>query len=95
MRSYTALALGLTLAHHAAGRVANPPTDLELQQREVPQQNAVRRIFNRLFKKAAAATCYQDNYYDFVHDPSFGQDFCKAYITYPNTTVVVTKTPAR
>ena len=92
MRSYTALAFGLTLAHHAVGLVATPP--LDLQQRE-PEQNAVRRLFNRLFKKAAAATCYQDNYYDFVSDPDFGPGFCQAYITYPNTTVTVTSTPAR
>lgn len=93
MRSYTALALGLTLVHNAVGRVANSPADV--QQREVAETNAVRKLFNRLFKKAAAATCYQDNYYDFVHDPDFGPDFCQAYISYPNTTVTITRTPAR
>lgn len=95
MRLFAASALGLSLLSSAQARVANAPA--ELQQRDtVGNQSAVVKLFNRLFKKAAAATCYEDNYHKFVADPNFdGAAFCRSFVDYPNTTNIVTSTPVR
>lgn len=95
MRSSAIVAIGLSLIHASDARVANTPAGPQQRDAEPSSNNIVRQLFNRLFKKAAAATCYQDNYYNFLNDPEFGSSFCQQYITYSNTTVTVTRTPVR
>ncbi|PPJ59988.1 hypothetical protein CBER1_02696 [Cercospora berteroae] len=93
MRSSAIVAIGLSLIHASDARVTNTPAGPQQRDAEPSSTNIVRQLFNRLFKKAAAATCYQDNYYTFLNDPEFGSSFCQQYLTYSNTTVTVARTP--
>ncbi|KAF2207918.1 hypothetical protein CERZMDRAFT_101940 [Cercospora zeae-maydis SCOH1-5] len=93
MRSSAIVAAGLSLIHVSNARVANAPAAPQQPNIDSSSNNIVVQLFNRLFKKAAAATCYQDNYYDFLNDPEFGSSFCQQYLTYANTTITVTRTP--
>lgn len=88
MRSFSALALGLTLVDFSAARVATG----SVQQRDEQSNSGLVGWFSRLFKKdieqrAALDTCVVDDYYNFVYNSSFGENFCRDLIEYDNVTV--------
>lgn len=89
MRSFSALALGLTLVDLSAARVATG----SVQQREEQQRTGLVGWLSRLFKKdveqrAPLDTCVVDSYYDFVNNSTFGEEFCRDLMHYPNITSV-------
>lgn len=89
MRSLSALALGLALFDLSTARATTGPVQ-ELE--EQPNTGLVGWI-SRLFKKdieqrAALDRCVVDSYYHFVYNSTFGGNFCRALIDYPNVTVV-------
>lgn len=97
MRSFQALALGLTLIDTSAARVTNAPTDV--QHRDTTGNGLVNWL-TRLFRKdveerAVLDTCVIDAYYTFAMDPVVGKSMCQALMKYPNQTDVVDYTPVR
>lgn len=98
MRSFTALAFGLSLVDLSTARVAHK-SHSDTQKRS----GNVASFFNRLLRKsdhvearaALAMTCNLDTYYDFVDDSDFGQGFCATLMNYPNVTIVSDYTPTR
>lgn len=102
MRSFSALALSLSLVNLSVARVAHDPRpDIE----ERGTGNAVANWFNQLFRKDADVTieqrqadprvCAHDDYWNFVHNSSFGESFCRKYMDYPEVTEVNDFTPVR
>lgn len=55
-------------------------------------QGLVRRL---LQPRQSDGTCYEDAYYNFVHELSNSKSFCQGYMNYPNQTVIVDYTPTR
>ena len=102
MRSFSALALGLSLADISTARVAHDPRP-DLERRDGGK--VVFHWFNQLFRKDAdstigqrqepVGTCYIDDYFNFVHNSSFGEEFCRDYMSYPVVTEVDDYTPVR
>ncbi|EME88053.1 uncharacterized protein MYCFIDRAFT_89544, partial [Pseudocercospora fijiensis CIRAD86] len=96
MRSRSALALGLSLASITSARVANAPAEVQRRNAESQYEKSVWNLYGllrRFEKKAALATCYQDDFYYAVFNSSFGAELCAEIMGYPNTTVTVEYTP--
>ncbi|KXT07351.1 hypothetical protein AC578_421 [Pseudocercospora eumusae] len=96
MRSLSALALGLSLASITSARVANTPAEVQRRNNESQSEKSIWNlygIFKRLEKKAALATCYQDDFYYAVFNSSWGERLCAEIMNYPNNTVTVGYTP--
>ena len=98
MRSLSALALGLSLASITSARVANAPAEVQRRNNESQSEKSVWNLYGllrRFEKKAALATCYQDDFYYAVFNSSWGERLCADIMNYPNTTVTVGYTPVR
>jgi hypothetical protein len=95
MHSFTALAIGLVIVAPSSARsTSGPYTDLEHRDTSTNTGNVMSWI-NRFFRRQAPESCVEDEYFNFAYNSTFGQSFCMAYMTYPNTTVTVTTTPIR
>lgn len=44
---------------------------------------------------ASTGTCYQDEYYNFVYNNSFGENICHLFVDYPNETTTFDYMPVR
>jgi len=100
MQSFFALALCLSLAHTVSAHVSSNQAVTDVQSGS-QQDTIFKRLFSRLLGKdverrqSTDGVCYEDQYYDFVHNSSFGQTFCQAFYSYPNQTTVTEYTPTR
>jgi sensor domain CHASE-containing protein len=98
MKSFVAVALCLSLFSTFA-RARIPHSYRQLQERDDELQSPDRLLnwFMRMLKrqqKRQQDVCYQDQYYDFVNNSTFGQNFCQVLgISYPNRTIVDDFTP--
>lgn len=91
MHSFSKLALGLALTDLSAARV----TQRDANSRE---STGVVDWVKQLLKKhvgarAAAATCFEDEYYNFVAAENFGESICRQLMDYPDVNVTTTYTP--
>ncbi|KAF2718393.1 hypothetical protein K431DRAFT_230888, partial [Polychaeton citri CBS 116435] len=92
MRSFLAAATCLAFIRQATAGVVKPGN----ANRDAALQNRVVKIFNNLFKKDTLerrAGCTQDEYWNFVHNSTFGQGFCQQYYGYSDTTIYEETTP--
>lgn len=99
MRSYIIpAALCLSLVLNASARVPHSFQDVARRNAE-PEDGIwgwLHRLFKReIFTRQSDGICYQDQYYDFVYNSSFGEAVCQALIEYPNRTTTVDYTPIR
>jgi hypothetical protein len=94
MKSFVALALCLSLFNtFATARIPHSYRQLQERNDESQSPNAILSWLSRLFKRQEDV-CYQDQYYDFVNNSTFGQNFCRVLgVQYPNQTVVEEFTP--
>ncbi|CZT22820.1 uncharacterized protein RCC_08526 [Ramularia collo-cygni] len=92
MRSLQALALGLALTQSSSARVTNGAT-LEDRQVSTPNSGSVANWLGRLFHREAQITCFEDEYYEFVSQPTFGEQFCQEFMSYPAFTTTVVTSP--
>ena len=111
MRSFIAVALCLSLTHSCSARIPHSHRQLAERDAEPESSNFVMALFKRLFTvdliprqdapsnstqgSSTNGTCYQDEYYNFVYNSSFGEDLCQMLINYPNQTTTVDYTPIR
>jgi hypothetical protein len=98
MKSFVAVALCLSLISTSAfARIPHSYRQLQERDEEMQSLNGVLNWFNQILKrqqKRQQDVCYQDQYYDFVNNSTFGQNFCRVLgISYPNRTVVEEFTP--
>lgn len=101
MKNSTAVALSLWLCFHIANaRIPHSYRQLQERNDEVTSHESFLAWASRLFKRQNEAqgtsqdVCLQDEYYGFVTNSSFGENFCELLgIDYPNRTVVVDYTP--
>jgi len=96
MKSFVALALCLSLFNNfATARIPHSYRQLQEGDDESQSPNVVLSWLGRLFKRQEDEdVCYQDQYYDFVNNSTFGQNFCRTLgVQYPNRTVVEEFTP--
>ena len=102
MKSFVAVALCLSLvSSFASARIPHSYRQLQERDDESQSPNGVLNWFSRLLKRQQKSqqkrqqdVCYQDEYYDFVTNSTFGQNFCQNFgISYPNRTVVEEFTP--
>lgn len=98
MKSFVAVALCLSLiSSFALARIPHSYRQLQERDEEVQSPNGVLNWFSRILKrqqKRQQDVCYQDQYYDFVTNSTFGKNTCQALgISYPNRTVVEEFTP--
>lgn len=97
MKSFVAAALCLSLIEtFALARI--PHSYRQLQERDDQSQspNGILNWLTRLLKRQQEQQniCYQDDFYNFVHNSTFGKKTCQALgVTYPNVTVVEEFTP--
>jgi hypothetical protein len=98
MKSFVAVALCLSLlSSFALARIPHSYRQLQERDDELQSPNGVLDWFNRMLKrqqKHQQDVCYQDQYYDFVNNSTFGQNFCEVLgVSYPNRTVTEEFTP--
>lgn len=99
-QSFFATALYLTLTSTLVDARAYP--GLQIRNANAESNAAPLSWLKRIVKKGDsllprqdAGICYQDDFYKFVNNSTFGEDFCRSFVQYPNTTVVVEYTPTR
>lgn len=94
MKSLVTLGLCLSLIiTFATARIPHSYRQLQERDDESQSPNALLGWLSRLFKRQQDV-CYQDQYYDFVNNSTFGQNFCRVLgVQYPNQTVVEEFTP--
>jgi hypothetical protein len=96
MKSFVAVALCLSLlSTFAFARIPHSYRQLQERDDESQSPNSIFSWFTRLLKRQQEQdVCYQDEYYDFVTNSTFGQNFCEDLgVSYPNRTVVEDFTP--
>jgi len=98
MKSFVAVALCLSLiSSFAQARIPHSYRQLQERDDDFQSPNGIFNWFSRLLKrqqKRQQDVCYQDEYYDFVTNSTFGQNFCQSLgVSYPNSTVVEDFTP--
>ena len=98
MKSFVAVALCLSLiSSFAFARIPHSYRQLQERDDELQSPNGLLDWFSRILKrqqKRQQDICYQDDFYAFVNNSTFGQNTCKALgISYPNRTVVEEYTP--
>ncbi|GAB7330528.1 hypothetical protein MBLNU13_g02122t1 [Cladosporium sp. NU13] len=98
MKSLVAVALCLSLiGSFAFARIPHSYRQLQERDDELQSPNGLLNWFSRVLnrqQKRQQEVCYQDQYYDFVNNSTFGQNFCQVLgISYPNRTVVEEFTP--
>jgi hypothetical protein len=94
MKSFVAVALCLSLlSTFTLARIPHSYRQLQERDDESQSPNGIFAWFSRLLKRQEDV-CYQDQYYDFVKNSTFGQNFCEVLgVSYPNRTVVEEFTP--
>lgn len=94
MKSFVAVALCLSLlSTFTLARIPHSYRQLQERDEELQSPNGILSWFSRLLKRQQNV-CYQDQYYDFVNNSTFGQNFCQVLgVTYPNRTIVEEFTP--
>jgi hypothetical protein len=98
MKSFVAVALCLSLiSSFALARIPHSYRQLQERDDELQSPNGILEWFSRILKrqqKRQQDVCYQDEYYDFVTNSTFGQSFCQDLgVSYPNRTIVEEFTP--
>jgi hypothetical protein len=99
MKSFVAVALCLSLlSTFTLARIPHSYRQLQERDDESQSPNGILDLFSprwltRLLKRQQDI-CYQDQFYDFVNNSTFGHDFCEVLgVSYPNRTVVEEFTP--
>ena len=97
MKSFAAVALCLSLiSTFATARIPHSYRDLQERDEQPNSVIGVLNWINKLFKREIykRETCYQDEFYNFVFNSSFGSEFCEDLgVAYPERTIVVDFTP--
>ena len=106
MRSFSTLALGLTLIDLSAARVAhNAENGIERRESDSPVLNWFNRMLrkdvdNSLESRQASVPsddddgdCYIDAFYNFVFNTTDGEEFCRDLMNYPAVINVLDVTP--
>ncbi|OQO13387.1 hypothetical protein B0A48_01615 [Cryoendolithus antarcticus] len=89
MRSVANLAVCLSLVCTALARV---PPSVQKRNDKIEAQAGVLNWMRSLLHRE---TCYEDDYYYFVNNSTFGETICQALITYPNETTTYDYTPTQ
>ena len=105
MRSCISAALCLSLIATCSARIPHSYKQLAHRDPDPKPSNLIVRLFNKLFKRdlevrqsssnSSNGTCYQDDYYYFVYNSTFGEKVCQMFIDYPNVTTTYDYTPVR
>lgn len=98
IRSFAGLALCLCLTSTTDARVTDNHARLDTREARPEDPHRVRDWFSALLGRnveARAGTCYEDDYYNFVSNSSFGESFCQSYLGMSNVTTTVDYTPTR
>ncbi|QIX01926.1 hypothetical protein AMS68_007443 [Peltaster fructicola] len=94
MRSILAPALCLSLVHQSVAYIPHSLKQVAERDVELEQSGSILSWFSQLFKRSSSNgrrqnVCYEDDYYNFVSNATFGQAFCQAYLDYPDTTTTL------
>jgi len=110
MRSFIAAALCLSLLQSCSALIPHSYRQLAQPEAELTPSNVFLNLFSKLLRRDTSSaeqglfprqdastnsTCYQDEYYTFVYNSSFGQSICELLVDYPNETTTVDYTPVR
>ncbi|KAK6435213.1 hypothetical protein LTR95_008598 [Oleoguttula sp. CCFEE 5521] len=76
----------------ASTALARVPSSVQKRNNKMEAQAGVLNWMKSLLHRD---TCYQDDYYYFVNNSTFGETICRALITYPNETTTYDYTPTQ
>lgn len=96
MHFFVATALCLSLVQQSTARIPQSLRQLGRRNADPQSQGGLAGWLGQMLGRPLErrqATCYEDEYYEFVNNSTFGETFCQAYMKYPNTTTVVDFTP--